>query len=382
MRKKRKLVPVELWQRGQMESWFTEQAQHGLKLEKINSFMATFQKTEPQDLEYRMIIMHEKDNFPTNTKALEQEGWQYVVSYEYYHIFCSQQADATTEIEVLTEQAASFEGVLKKITNQIIIYSVAIVVMLALAVTLFLNGSKPITNLIEGYSLSSFSLILVYSCIGIIYSRELLMIRRIKKQLEQGIAFDYRANWRSSSVKKYIWKIGYFAIVAAIVLILLKQVNNRDYETLPTNTGDLPLLRLEMIEKPVKLTRNEMMADDIDWKNSLMKNWSIFAPIQYELRENVYLTVENQANYSPQLKFRVIECTMPSIATALFDEWVTYYRFENDSELSHTAFDRVLVEKIYKDTVRILTKKDNRVQYVDYLGEASIETILKALENL
>ncbi|MCH7321463.1 hypothetical protein LZ480_06105 [Solibacillus sp. MA9] len=78
----------------------------------------------------------------------------------------------------------------------------------------------------------------------------------------------------------------------------------------------------------------------------------------------------------------MVECTVPSLANALFDEWVTYYRFENDTELSHMAFDQVLVEKIYADSTRILAIKDNRVQYVDYRGEATIETILNALEKL
>ncbi|MEK4699369.1 DUF2812 domain-containing protein [Solibacillus sp. FSL R7-0668] len=382
MGKKRKLVPVKLWQRGQMESWLSEQAQHGLKLEKFNNFIATFQKAEPQSLEYRMIVMHEKDSYPANTNELEQAGWDYVASYQYYHIFCSQQADPLSEIEELSEQAASFDGILKQTRNQILIYSFSIVVLFAMALLFFRDNPKPITNLIEGYLLSSLFIIFINSWIGIAFLYEFLMIRRVKKQLEQGIALDYRASWRLSGVKRYFWNSSYYVITVVIAFTLIKQVNNQGYETLAENTEDLPLLRLVMIEAPETRIKIEMEAEEVGRQNSLMKNWTFFAPVQYTVQESVVIARENKPFYNPQLEYQIIECTVPSLGKALFEEWATYYEVHKEPHFSHTAFDRVLVEKIYEDTVRILTIKDNRVQYVDYIGEASIEAILEALENL
>ena len=105
---KRMILPVELWQIDLVESWLIEQAQNGWVLEKMNGPSMTFQKTEPQNLEYRMIVMPEKESTPTNMEELEQAGWHYVASYQYYHIFCSQQAGAMTEIEKdLMKQAQS-----------------------------------------------------------------------------------------------------------------------------------------------------------------------------------------------------------------------------------------------------------------------------------
>lgn len=149
---------------------------------------------------------------------------------------------------------------------------------------------------------------------------------------------------------------------------------------MPKNTEHLPILRLNMIEPPKEMELS--IIDYTDIMNSFEQNWSIFAPIQYEVSERVNIPTENQATYSPWLNFRVIECTVPSIAKALFNEWVIFYRFENDTKLSHAAFDQVLVEQIHEDSIRILTRKDQRVQYVDYQGEANVETILRALENL
>ncbi|WP_274309906.1 DUF2812 domain-containing protein [Solibacillus daqui] len=380
MGKKRKLVPVELWQRGQVESWLTEQAQHGLKLEKINSFMATFQKTEPQDLEYRMIIMHEKDSFPPNTKALEQEGWQYVVSYEYYHIFCSQQADASSEIESLVEQAASFDEIIKKTRNQILINSVSTIVILTLIIALFRNAMMPITNTIEGYTLGTLFMIFTNSCMVVIFLTEWLGVKRLKRQLQQGRALDYRAGWRIPRLKKFGWKLGYLSIIIVCFVVIIKQVNSSSYETLPNDTGDLPILRLAMIESPEILTQQALSEND--WYNLLEQNRSIFAPEQYKFRETLSVRLENQQLYEPRFEYNTIECVVPSLAIALFNEWATYYEVDNEPNFSHTEFDHVLVAKIYEDTSRILTIKEKRVQYVDYQGEANIETILKALENL
>ena len=382
MGKKRKLVPVKLWQRGQMESWLSEQAQHGLKLEKFNNFIATFQKTEPQNLEYRMIVMHEKDSYPANTNELEQAGWDYVASYQYYHIFCSQQADPLSEIEDFSEQAASFDGILKQIRNQILINSFAIVVLFAVALLFFRDNPKRITNLIEGYSLSSIFIIFINIWMGIAFLYEFLKIRRIKNQLEQGIALDYRASWRLSSVKRYFWTISYYAISVAMAFILIKQVNNQGFETLSENTEDLPLLRLAMIEAPETRIKIEMAAEEVGRQNSLMKNWTIFAPVQYTVGESVLIEGKNKPFYNPHLEYQIIECTVPSLAKALFEEWASYYDLENGMEMEHTAFDKVYTEQLYEDYVRVLTLKDRRVQYVDYQGEATIETILNALEKL
>ncbi|MCH7321462.1 DUF2812 domain-containing protein [Solibacillus sp. MA9] len=137
---KRKRVPFELWNIWKIESWLIEQAQNGRILEKLSSFRATFRLAEPQNLEYRMIVMPEKDTTPTNTQELEQAGWDYVTSHQYYHIFCSQQADATTEIEKdLMKQAQSFSGILLDLRKRLLFNVLMIVAFIGLVIALFMD---------------------------------------------------------------------------------------------------------------------------------------------------------------------------------------------------------------------------------------------------
>ncbi|WP_274309903.1 DUF2812 domain-containing protein [Solibacillus daqui] len=377
---KRKLVPVELWNIGEIESWLIEQAQNGRILEKLSSFRATFLLAEPQNLEYRMIVMPEKDTTRTNAQELEQAGWYYVTSHQYYHIFCSQQADATTEIEKdLMQQAQSFSGILLDLRKRLLFNVLMIVAFIGLVIALFMDVEAPITSVIGGSSISVLVFFYTNGSLTVTIYKDYLKVMRIKNQLEQGIVLDHHASWRSAKVKKFGWSWLNFVFAAILIWMLVISFTKSGNEILPKNTADLPLLRLHMIELPKEM---ELSVRDHAGVNSLEQNWSIFAPVQYEVNENVDIPTENQVTYSPWLHFRVIECTVPSLANALFYEWVTYYRFENDAELSHAAFDQVIVEQIFEDKVRILTKKDNQVQYVDYQGEANVEAILSALENL
>ena len=382
MRKKRKLVPVELWQLGKVESWLTEQGQNGLQLEKFNGLLATFQQSEPQQVEYRMVVMPKKDTPPTNTGELALEGWDFVASHDCYHVFRSQKADATSEIEPnLAKQADALTGVMKKARNQILINLVSIAVVFIVGAVLIRDAQTPIENFIEGLSIGILFMIFTSSCTSMIHLRDYLGILRIKRQLEQGIALDYRAYWQFTSVKKIIWHVSYLAVIIVAFVVLIKQVNNYGYQSLPNDTTDLPVLRIHMIE-PQERLGDLAKSEEEDWSNSLITNWTMFAPVQYETRESVTISQENQAAYSPALTFKVTECVVPSLASALYDELAGYYELVGKTEISTTTFDQVLVEQLYDDYVRLLTLKDKRVQYVDYQGEADIETILQALENL
>ena len=382
MRKKRKLVPVELWQLGKVESWLTEQGQNGLQLEKFNGLFATFQQSEPQQVEYRMVVMPKKDMTPTNTEELALRGWDFVASYQFYHVFRSQKADATSEIEPdLAKQANALTGVLKQSSNQILINLVSVAAVLIVAAILISDAPTPIKNLIEGMSIGVLFLLFSNCCTTIIHLRDYLGILRIKRRLEQGITLDYRAQWQFSSLKKIIGHVSYFAVIIVALFVLIKQVNMNSYDSLPKDTSDLPVLRLHMIEPQERLP-DLAKSEEEDWYSSLITNWTMFAPVQYETREYVTILQENQAAYSPVLTFKVNECIVPSLASALYDEMARYYELAGKTKISTTTFDQVLVEQLYDDYVRLLTLKDKRVQYVDYQGEADIETILQALENL
>jgi len=378
---KSKLLRLAFWEIGKVESWLIEQAQQGLILVKLTGYKATFQLAEPQQLEYRMIVMPEKDTVPKNLKELEQAGWYYVTSYQYYHIFCSQQADATTEIEEdLMKQSESLSGVLLDLRKQLLFSVLMILMFIGLVISLVVDTQTPVMSMIEGSSIMVLLFMFTIGSSVLTNYQNYLKLMRIKKKLAQGIALDHHENWRSPKLKKFGWGWINFVLATILIWMIVISFTKSGHETLPKNTEHLPILRLNMIEPPKEMELS--VIDYTDIMNSLEQNWSIFAPIQYEVSERVNIPTENQATYSPRLNFRVIECTVPSIAKALFNEWVIFYRFENDTKLSHAAFDQVLVEQIHEDSIRILTRKDQRVQYVDYQGEANVETILRALENL
>ena len=225
-----------------------------------------------------------------------------------------------------------------------------------------------------------FVMIFSSSCIAVNFLRDYLGIVRMKRQLEQGIALDYRAYWQVSGLKKLIWHVVYVAVIVIGFALLVKQVYAYDFLDLPDDTTDLPVLRLHMIEPE---ERQPDLAQSIEegGSNFLITNWTIVAPVQYETRERGPMLKENDAAYTPTLTFKVTECFVPSFASALYDEMAGYYFVEGKAQ-QVGAFDQVFVEQLHDDHIRLLTLKDKRVQYVDYQGEANLETILQALENL
>ena len=381
MRKKRKLIPVEMWQLEKVESWLTELGQNGLQLEKFSSLFATFLQSEPQQVEYRMIVMPKKDTPPTNIEELALEGWDFVASHEFYHIFRSQKADATSEIEPdLTKQAQALTGILKQARNQFFINLGMVVLGIIVSALLMFKAVNPIEHFVEGQSMGIFVMIFSSSCLTVNYLRDYLGITRMKRQLSQGIALDYRAYWQVASLKKLMWHVGYVAVIFIGFAVLVKQVYAYNFLDLPLDTTDIPVLRLHMIEPQERLAELAQSEEE-DWYNWLITNRTLVAPVQYETREQVSILQENEAAYTPTLTFKVTECIVPSLASALYDELAGSYYVEGEAR-SVAAFDQVFVEQLHDDHVRLLTLQGKQVQYVDYEGEADLETILQALENL
>lgn len=382
MRKKWRLVPVELWQLAKMESWLNEQAQYGWQLVKLNGLFATFEQSSSPMGQYRIVITKEADTIPTNVAQLEQAGWDYIVSHQHYHIFYSQQFTAATDVlPDLASQAESFAKITKKTKQQLLLNGVFLIIFGSIFFMLFNSTDTPIRNLIEGKILSTVLFVVGYIINIIQRIFEYLAQRRLQQQLEQADLMDYQTDWRGEHVRKVFWNVGYIAIVILIGLMLWKELNNLHYQTLPKDTESLHLLRLHMIEKTELLTREEFIAEDVDWYNFMEQRWTLLAPKQYKVNETMMVQTKPM-NYEPRLEFNVIECIVPNLASALFDEFKEYYELENTSLETYGSFDQIAVRQSYDNYVRILTLKDKRVQYVSYWGEADIQIILQALNNL
>ena len=225
-----------------------------------------------------------------------------------------------------------------------------------------------------------FVMIFSSSCLTVNYLRDYLGILRMKRQLEQGIALDYRAYWQVARLKKLIWHVSYTAVILIGFAVLVKQIYAYNSLELTQDTTDIPVLRLHMIE-PQERQPNLAQSVEEDWSNWVITNWTLVAPVQYETIQRVSILQENEAVYTPTLTYKVIECIVPSLASALYDEFKQTYYVEGEAR-SVEAFDQVFFEQLYDDHIRLLTLKDKRVQYVDYEGEADIEDVLQALNNL
>ena len=111
-----KFRPVHSWAIGELESWMSEMAKEGLHFYKMGSHFGKFKKGEPQELEYRIDFINEKKPSDTSDKnepsyeqiqAYRQLGWDYVTSYDKFHVYSSPKKRHAMEIPTNTEKHLS-----------------------------------------------------------------------------------------------------------------------------------------------------------------------------------------------------------------------------------------------------------------------------------
>lgn len=85
----RKLRPSDYWRIGEHESWFADMAAEGLYIKKMGKFFAKFVKGEPNKMKYRIEVTSGQGITPDQMDLYSDNGWEYVTSYNVFHVFSS-----------------------------------------------------------------------------------------------------------------------------------------------------------------------------------------------------------------------------------------------------------------------------------------------------
>ena len=329
----RKVRPSNYWRIGEHESWFSDMSLKGLHLYKMGTNLVHFKKGEPKQMEYRIEVAKNKSISDEQIEMYEQNGWDYVTSYQYFHVFSSPVERNATEIHTdPAEQAYTLQYLNNRIILTVIVIAVGLPFIFGmLGATWFLDGT-PILQLIKGHILqqTTLSLIVLYY---IYYSlRGMLAIRASRRNLKEGKAINHHAPWKKTLHKDTIFSVVFLIIAIASTAILWIQILKSETFSLPEEDSHLPFVRLADIEQNPMLVRDEYyMRDGIDRGNRYSTNWSILAPVQYESNEHGIIEdkvwLDESGTYSPSISTEVYQLTFQALAAPLVSDLIQWYSY-------------------------------------------------------
>ncbi|MEK4130019.1 DUF2812 domain-containing protein [Solibacillus sp. FSL W8-0474] len=381
----RKIRPSEYWRIGEHESYFSDMSLKGLHLHKIGTYFIHFKKGEPKRIEYRMEVTKKKSITYEQIDLYEENGWEHVTSYQYFHVFSSPEESNAPEIHTdPAEQAYTLQRLSKILLVNLIAMSLAVALMIGLlSATWFLDGT-PVLRLVEGYIIqqSIMSILFLYYVYYSIQATK--AIRSLKRDLNEGKAINHHAPWQSSLHKNAIFPFFYAGIALVSAILPVMQLIKMDTYTLPQEDGGLPIVRLADIEQNPLLQRDEYYIDEVDWANRYSTNWSIFAPVQYETDEGGIVEgrmwLDESGTYSPSISSEIYELTFQAFAAPLVKDLIKWnsYKEEIDSyvEIDHATLDELFVHE-EEETKQIVAVKGKVVMYVRYYGYAEVDHLIE-----
>ena len=381
----RKIRPTNYWRIGEHESWFSDMSLQGLHIHKMGTNLATFKKGDPKRIEYRIEVTDRKLITYEQIDLYEENGWEYVTSYQWFHVFSSPTEENVPEIHTdPAEQAFTLQRLSKKLVFNLIWISLGVVLILGMLLTMWFLDGTPILRLVEGYVVQQSILALVYIHYVFYAIRAILAIKELKESLIEGKAINHHAPWKKTLRKNSVFSVVLIGIILISGLMPFYQLKKTDTFTLPKNEENLPFVRLADIEQNSQLTRDGYSSDEVDWANRYTTNWSIFAPVQFETDENGIIKdemwLDKSGTYSPSVSTEIYNLTFQVFAKPLLSdlmEWHTYGdERESFIEKKHPGFDH-LVTREDKEWKQLVASKGKVVMYIRYYGYAELDVLVE-----
>ncbi|MGD6944362.1 DUF2812 domain-containing protein [Cytobacillus gottheilii] len=381
-----KLRPSDYWRIGEHESWFADMAANGLFLKKMGFHFAKFVKGEPMEMRYR-IEVNSGDEITSEQKQMYAEsGWEYVTSYNLFHVFSSPADLEAPELHTdPAEQAFTIETLDTKLTFSTIITIAGMLLLIGVQASVWFLDDTPTLVLIEGSAVFQviFALFLFYSTY--LSLQAAISIRKLRRNLIEGKPIDHHAPWRKRFQTQNIIGILLTIGMGLIAIIPIFQLAKIDTKTLPESSPDLPFIRLADLENNPDFIREEpvFFNDNVDRGNQYSFNWSPLAPLQYETAEHGFIPGEIQKygeEYSSSLDTKVYQLRFPSLAEPVISDLIQSRSFQTEREdfieTSHPELD-LLITYDKNKTKMVFAHKGNAVMFASYYGHANIETIIE-----
>lgn len=381
----RKVRPTDYWRIGEHESWFSDMALEGYYFVKMGTHFAHFKKGEPRKMEYRIEVTDNKRISNEQIDLYEDNGWNYITSYQYFHIFASPEERLATEIHTdPAEQAFTLQSLIKKFRFNTYAVSICILLLIGILSALWFLEDTPFLSMVEGFLIQEtlITIVILYSFYTVI--RGMISIRMLQMNLNEGKAINHSAPWRKKIKINQIASIFFIIFALGCAVLPFIQILKSETLTLPVEDTTLPFVRLVDIEQNEQLERDVYMIEGgVDQANQYSTNWSIFAPVQYDVNEVGIVEnlkwADGSGTYSPSINSEIYKLKFEVFSSSLITDLVKRHSYDIDDkttiEQNHPAFDRLITkeENVMKE---IYASKGNVVIFVRYNGNAKMEKVV------
>lgn len=371
---------------GRNESWFSAMASTGLHLKKFGRLFVYFEKGEPKETKYRIDYLKEAPS-QEQLDVYHDCGWNFIANSGYFYVFSADEKSCTTELHTdPIEQGFSLSELNKRLRNNLIIISIAILLFLGMMLSIYYFNDETFLFMIKGQFVQQMLLVIVE--LYVLYSviRNYRVIHNFKQSLLQGAEINHNEDYRKARLLGGIL-VGIYLPIALFTIIIpfVDIAKSKDY-TLPEGNTNLPIIRLAEIDKSRNLMRETgYNGNNVDWANRVSYDWSLLAPVQYEIDEHGIVNGEMWGDksgvYSPSITTRYYKLTFGSMAENLTLDLINRYVWRDNAEVkdvNHPEFDKLYIAE---DDIRkqIFACLDNQVVHVTYYGKERIEDIIPLL---
>ncbi|WP_372999096.1 DUF2812 domain-containing protein [Lutispora sp.] len=331
----KRLMLDDIYAIGRNESWFSAMASKGLHLKKFGHLFVSFEKGEPKKTKYRIDYL-EKAPSQEQLDVYKDCGWNFIANNGYFYVFSANEKSCATELHTdPIEQGFSLSELNIRLRNNLITLSIAMLLFLGLMISIYCFNDELYLYMIKGQFTQQMLLMIVE--LHIFYSaiRNYRITRNLKQSLLRGTDINHNEDYRKARLLGGI-SAGIFLPIAlfSIIIPFVGIAKSEDY-TLPEGNTYLPIIRLAEIEKSPNLMRETSYHDKkVDWANRVSFDWSLMAPVQYEIDEHGIINGEMWGDksgvYSPSITTRYYKLTLGSMADNLTLDLINRYVWRDE----------------------------------------------------
>ncbi|GAB6109875.1 DUF2812 domain-containing protein [Fusibacter bizertensis] len=381
MRDIKKLLPVNIYDISETESYFSTMAEKGLFINKVG-FFAHFKKDRPQKTVYRLEPVTKTERMPSDEMIgyYEEEGWTYVCTIS--HVFRIFRSNKENPKELHTDpinQSYTFEYLNKKLKFAYIISLLAVPWLIGMILFSFILNPHPVLYTVR-YGQISYMLMI---CLFILYSVSQIFTNKRKmndltKQLQSGVSLRHKQHYHINYAP-YVFN-------GLIILFSLITIGSTFYkidaewdQNLSEYTGQVPSIRLSRIESNEKFEIEHSISERSgkDYGGFISYDWTDFGSKRYEMAEAGVIKDkmwnDGSSVYSPSITTEFYEINFKFLSKGLMndliDDALELYRYRPYvyQEILETDFDQAVIVKS-DETQMFFGRSGRKVVYVRYYG--------------
>jgi len=351
----KKLLPIDFYDVGAIESYFHDMAAEGYFIKKIG-FFAYYEKGEPKKVTYRLEPLMKEEEGPDESvvEGYLDFGWHYICTMpnRMFYVFASYDEEPQ-EIHTDTfTQSYTYDYLAKKVAKSRRINIITLVFYLGIIFAI--------------YTL-------------ILSMREYSKMKRLYEGLKAGISIKHRTSYKmhyGSYIMCFLLSITCIFQLCTIIY----NFKNEWTKDITQFADTIPSITLDDIEKSDFIIETGVV-NGVNWNNRIDYKWSELAPVMYEISQNGIVETEywkdNSGEYSPSLKTDYYELRFKFLREPLIKNIIDYEEMLSE-ELLNTQFDYAYFVKV-KETQMLFAYKDNKVIFVRYHGYGDLKILTETI---